>query len=220
MTNSFDFVLPDKRSCGHQCTASAAVGDDGAHCCRCRASQEWFELARHPYGRSHAFIAKAEDEGWCLPSVEPTHAGWHAGLRRPSVRTRTFQYFEGSIIRTYDAYGVVSGRGSDEDYFLCGVCRTSLRATPAWLFWHARGWSAPQARLIATQEEGLRRGPLRDPATWPLVPVPWASSWNAEDVDESGQSTGTKINRWQSVRSLISRLNREWSHGSLRRSCV
>ncbi len=210
MTNSFDFVLPDKRPCGHQCTASAAAGDDGAHCCRCRAAQEWFELTRSPYGRSHALIAQAEDEGWCLPSIEQTHAGWHAGLRRPSVRASTPLTGDGPIIRTYDTYGVVSGRGPDETYFLCGVCRSSLRSTPEWLFWHARGWSATQARLIATQEERLRRGPACDPATWPVAAVPWASSWNAEDVDSLREPAGAG-DRWRAAAHRMKRTIELWS---------
>ena len=201
MSSGLEGNFPLPRECGHRCSASVYTPGEQERCCRCVAAVDWFRLnqrtATLQNGRTVTFVERATEAGWALPAIDVAHLGWHAGLRRPAVYAAPSGFGSPVPVRVQDSYGISSGRGFDERYFLCTYCRESVRAIPAWLFWHARGWTPSQARYIVEQQ-GRTVKPSAGVAGWiaglpkTLVPwtdrgcgedrfVPWADWWSDEE---------------------------------------
>jgi hypothetical protein len=203
MSSYLERTFPLPRECGHRCGASIYGPYEQAKCCRCIAAVDWFRLdqrtATFHDGRTVTFVERAMEAGWNLPGIDAQHLGWHAGLRRPAVYANQGGFGPAVPVRTQDGYGIVSGRGFDERYFLCTYCRESVRAIPAWLFWHARGWTPGQARHIALQEEQTvrvsRRGALLG-GDLPEDLLPWSGRWSKKDRQDTrhaGQRRGDTL---------------------------
>ena len=201
MSSGIEGNFPLPRECGHRCSASVYTPGEQERCCRCVAAVDWFRLnqrtATLQNGRTVTFVERATEAGWALPAIDVAHLGWHAGLRRPAVYGAPSGFGSPVPVRVQDSYGISSGRGFDERYFLCTYCRESVRAIPAWLFWHARGWTPSQAKYIVEQQ-GRTVKSSAGVAGWiaglpkTLVPwtdracgedrlVPWAHWWSEED---------------------------------------
>ena len=192
MSSGLEGNFPLPRECGHRCSASVYTPSEQARCCRCVAAVDWFRLnqrtAMLQNGRTVTFVERATEAGWALPAIDVGHLGWHAGLRRPAVYGAPSAFRSPAPVRVHDSYGISSGRGFDERYFLCTYCRESVRAIPAWLFWHARGWTPSQARYIV-QQEGRTVRASAGVAGWiaglPKELVPWAGWWSEEQRQDT-----------------------------------
>ena len=99
-------------------------------------------------GRSEEFTAIWLKRKGEVPTVDATHIGWHAGLRRPTFRDGSYS---ASTRQGLDAYGVCSGPVASRS-LLCHCCRSILPTIPAHLFWVARGWSVAQAQAVSAWE--------------------------------------------------------------------
>ena len=205
MSSYLERHFPLPRACGHRCGAAAYSPEERKSCCRCIAAVDWFCLdqrtATLQNGRTLTFVERAKEAGWTLPAIDVGHLGWHAGLRRPAVYGTPSGFGTFVPVRVQDSYGISSGRGFDERYFLCTYCRESVRAIPAWLFWHARGWAPSQARYIVEQQgrtgkssagvagwiAGLPKAftPWTDRGCGEDGLVPWAGWWSEEERQDA-----------------------------------
>jgi len=192
MSSYLERSFPLPRRCGHRCGASVYSPKEAKRCCRCVAAVDWFCLDQHTAtlqsGRTVTFVERATEAGWALPAIDVGHLGWHAGLRRPTVYGEPSGSRSPVPVRVQDSYGISSGRGFDERYFLCTYCRESVRAIPAWLFWHARGWTPSQARYIVQEEGRAVRGSAGVAGRGAELPkelVPWAGWWSEGQRQDS-----------------------------------
>lgn len=90
-----------------------------------------------------------------IPEHECLHIGWHAGLRRATLRENQSWRTSGRgrPRRGCDRAGVTSGPGAISA--LCSACRVVLPTLEPWLFWLARGWPVDKAKAIAKHEATL-----------------------------------------------------------------
>lgn len=148
-------------------------------CCRCNAAMHWFGTwGRHApiktkirdsagqvvavnddaiernMGLRRTFLAAWGATPAGRPTIDPTHIGWHSGLRRPLYRSSYRWGYRLHPVRVSDRAGVSSGPGSLSTK-LCAVCRSTLQTIPLWLFWTARGWPEGTAKLVAAAEAKL-----------------------------------------------------------------